>query len=95
VRLRGKSAVETGAASGIGKAVVAAFLREGAHLIAADRDFPGAASGADEGAQNVCIDVSKEGDWERLGERIGCLDVLVACAGLSEAKAIVETSLED
>jgi NAD(P)-dependent dehydrogenase (short-subunit alcohol dehydrogenase family) len=75
--------------------VVAAFVREGAKVIAADKDFPSAASSADEGAHNVCMDVSKEGDWERVFERIGRLDVLVACAGISEAKTIAETSLGD
>jgi 3-oxoacyl-[acyl-carrier protein] reductase len=39
MRLTGKTALVTGAASGIGKAVVAAFQREGAKVIAADIEY--------------------------------------------------------
>jgi len=39
MRLSGKKALVTGAASGIGKAVVTAFLDEGAEVTAADIDF--------------------------------------------------------
>lgn len=85
----------TGAASGIGKAVVAAFLREGAEVIGADRDFPPAASGIGDGARAVRLDVSKETDWDRLFQEVIYLDILVACAGISEAKPIPETSLSD
>src|SRR5271167_1275519 len=95
MRLANKTALVTGAASGIGKAVVGAFKREGAEVIAADIDFSGAASGVDDGGQAIHIDVSNESDWERLTERLTRLDVLVACAGISEARPIPETSLGD
>lgn len=85
----------TGAASGIGKAVVAAFAREGAKVIAADRDFPRTVSGTEDVVQTVGMDVSNEDDWERLAETVRHLDALVACAGISEVKTIDETSLED
>src|SRR5271170_5590944 len=95
MRLAGKKTLVTGAASGIGKAVVAAFLREGAEVIGADKDFPVAGSAIGGGATAVCLDVSKESDWERLFQEVILLDVLVACAGISEAKPIPETSLAD
>jgi NAD(P)-dependent dehydrogenase (short-subunit alcohol dehydrogenase family) len=95
MRLTDKSALVTGAASGIGKAVVAAFRREGAEVIAADIDCSGTASGVADEGQAVRLDVSNEGDWERLTERLARLDVLVACAGISEARPIQETSLGD
>lgn len=95
MRLTGKSALVTGAASGIGKAVVAAFLREGANVIGADLSYPVADSRVEGEVQTVHLDVSKESDWERLGESISHLDILVGCAGISEAKPIPESSLDD
>jgi 2-keto-3-deoxy-L-fuconate dehydrogenase len=90
MRLAGKRALVTGAASGIGRAVVAAFRREGAHVIAADLTYP-----ADDREQNIHLDVTQEAHWERLAESISRLDLLVGCAGISEAKPIPETSLDD
>lgn len=95
MRLAGKAALVTGAASGIGKAVVAAFTREGAEVLAADRDFLATPSGVADDGRTVRLDVSKEDDWEQLSERLVRLDLLVACAGISEAKPIPETSLDD
>ena len=95
MRLAGKRALVTGAASGIGKAVVVTFQREGAEVIGADKDFPPAASGIVNGGTAVCLDVSQETDWERLFQEVVQLDILVACAGISEAKPIPESSLGD
>ncbi|MGC2110214.1 MAG: SDR family oxidoreductase [Candidatus Korobacteraceae bacterium] len=85
----------TGAASGIGRAVVTAFLREGADVIAADVTYPSPSPEGDPREQVVRLDISQEDDWERLSERLRHLDVLVACAGISAAKPISETSLKD
>jgi NAD(P)-dependent dehydrogenase (short-subunit alcohol dehydrogenase family) len=93
MRLAGKRALVTGAASGIGKAVVVTFQREGAEVIGADKDFPPAASGILNGGTAVFLDVSQETDWERLFQEVVPLDILVACAGISEAKPIPESSL--
>jgi 2-keto-3-deoxy-L-fuconate dehydrogenase len=90
MRLAGKRALVTGAASGIGRAVVAAFRREGAHVIAADLTYS-----ADDQEQDIHLDVTQEAHWERLAESISRLDLLVGCAGISEAKPIPETSLND
>src|ERR1700745_1766890 len=95
MRLAGKRALVTGAASGIGQAVVATFLREGAGVIGADKDFPVAASGIEDGGRSVCLDVSKETDWERLFQEVIHLDILVAFAGIFEAKPISENSPGD
>jgi 2-keto-3-deoxy-L-fuconate dehydrogenase len=95
MRLAGKRALVTGAASGIGRAVVAAFLREGAHVIAADLTYPVIRPEADDRGEAIHLDVTQEGHWERLAENISHLDLLVGCAGISEAKPISETSLDD
>jgi len=91
--LAGKLALVTGAASGIGNAVVAAFLREGAQVMAADLQYSGASSEAADGRRIFHLDVSNERDWEQLA--VPRLDVLVACAGISDARPIPETSLDD
>jgi NAD(P)-dependent dehydrogenase (short-subunit alcohol dehydrogenase family) len=70
--------------------VVAAFRREGAHVIAADLTYS-----ADDREQNIHLDVTQEAHWERLAKSISRLDLLVGCAGISEAKPIPETSLDD
>jgi NAD(P)-dependent dehydrogenase (short-subunit alcohol dehydrogenase family) len=95
MRLAGKRALVTGAASGIGRAVIAAFLHEGAQVIAGDITYSATSLGTDDREQTVQLDVTQEGHWERLAEGIGRLDLLVGCAGISEAKPIPETSLDD
>jgi NAD(P)-dependent dehydrogenase (short-subunit alcohol dehydrogenase family) len=91
-RLPGKSAVVTGAASGIGRATAEAFAREGARLIATDIQGEPLLALADElrhgGAEveTVVGDVSVEEDARRMiaaaTDRFGRLDVLVANAGI-------------
>jgi NAD(P)-dependent dehydrogenase (short-subunit alcohol dehydrogenase family) len=95
MRLANKTALVTGAASGIGKAVVAAFKREGAEVIATDMRYSHSTSEVGDDGRAVCLDVSNESDWERLTESITHLNVLVACAGISEARPIPDTSLGD
>lgn len=93
--MAGKRALVTGAASGIGQAVVLAFLREGADVIAADMAYTAVSPAGDDHEKRVHLDISLEDDWERLTKQLGHLDVLVACAGVSAAKPISETSLKD
>ena len=92
-RLAGKSAIVTGAASGMGAAEARLFAREGARVILADvSDESGeeiAAGIRAEGGEALYVhaDASSEADWEALIaaalERHGGLDVLVNNAGLS------------
>lgn len=93
MRFSGKRALITGSASGIGKAVVEAFLCEGADVLAADLAYPYAPSGNN--VQTSHLDVGNESEWEQLVAIAARVDFLVACAGISDAKRISETSLAD
>lgn len=89
MRMEGKRALITGAASGIGKAVVSLFRDEGAEVISADIAYPESSS-----ANELHLDVADEAGWERVLECAGRVDSLVACAGISDVRPIAETSLE-
>jgi NAD(P)-dependent dehydrogenase (short-subunit alcohol dehydrogenase family) len=96
-RLAGKAAFVTGGAGGIGQAVVARFLREGAQVLAADLRPP---SGAlPQGAAFVELDVtsseSVRGAMADAEQRFGRLDVLVNCAAIEIEKTLEETSEEE
>lgn len=105
-RLRGKSAVITGAAKGIGRATAELFAREGASLVATDIDGRGVESLAAElrtsGADDIEVvvgDVSKPEDARRMVlaavESFGRIDVLVANAGVIPLNNIVDATVED
>jgi NAD(P)-dependent dehydrogenase (short-subunit alcohol dehydrogenase family) len=87
-----RRALVTGAASGIGRAAVVAFLREGAEVIAADIAYP---ESDGDYTREVHLDVANPDHWKKLLQHVGPLDALVACAGVSDARSIGETSLDD
>lgn len=104
-RLKGKSAVVTGAAFGIGRATASVFAREGARLVVTDiqegpllalRDEL-AAGGAE--VEAVVGDVSVDGDARRMVQAAvdayGRLDVLVANAGIIPLGDVLESTAED
>lgn len=91
MRLEGKVAVITGAASGIGKEIARTYVREGAKVIIADLNQKGADATADELggsklAVGVAMDVTDEGQVEAgMAKAIGAfgrLDILVSNAGI-------------
>jgi 3-hydroxybutyrate dehydrogenase len=90
MRLLGKVAVVTGAASGIGKEIARAFRREGAKVVIADRDQVGAEAAATElgvnGAIGIAMDVTSEPEVEagiaKAISAFGGVDVLVSNAGV-------------
>jgi NAD(P)-dependent dehydrogenase (short-subunit alcohol dehydrogenase family) len=104
-RLRGKSAVVTGAAKGIGRATAELFAREGALLVLTDVDEAGLEElrerlvGEGVEVETVVGDVSVPEDAKRMigaaVEHFGRIDVLVANAGLIPLNTIVDTTPED
>ena len=92
MRLQGKSAVITGAASGFGAEMARRFVGEGARVVVADLDADGAASVAAElGPAAVALggDVSLRADTDAMVrialDRFGGLDILVNNAGFTHA----------
>jgi NAD(P)-dependent dehydrogenase (short-subunit alcohol dehydrogenase family) len=87
VELSGKVAVVTGGATGIGRALCRRFAAEGASVVVADVDAPGAATVAKEiGGMAVPGDMSLEADVAALVDATlltyGRIDVFCANAGI-------------
>jgi 2,3-dihydroxy-2,3-dihydro-p-cumate dehydrogenase len=91
-RLRGRTAIVTGAATGIGRAIAQRFAREGAQVVVSGLDAEQCARAADDiaaltGSELAAIggDLSLLGEAERLRDytlsRFGKIDVLVNNAG--------------
>lgn len=101
-RLAGKTAVITGAGSGIGRAAVGMFVAEGARVIVAEIDEGlGEASAREAGAaaRFVRTDVTSEDSVKQMvrqaREAFGRIDVLLNCAGgsVSNDKPVTEVDL--
>ena len=102
MRLAGKSAVITGASTGIGRACALRFAREGARLVLADlRDEKGTAlcgeiERAGGMATYVHTDVASRADNERAidrcVERYGAIDILMCNAGVTLPKLLPDSS---
>lgn len=100
MRLYEKTAIITGAASGIGRASALLFAREGANVVIVDINETGGgatleavkAAGGD--GYFVRADVSKERDAERIAEEavnaFGGIDILFNNAAVSSFKTVVE-----
>ena len=92
-RVKGKVAIVTGGAGGLGKAHSLLLAKEGAKVVVTDMDEAQAKRVADEinkqGGEAIFIkhDVSKEVEWSRVIretlERFGKLDILVNNAGVN------------
>jgi 3(or 17)beta-hydroxysteroid dehydrogenase len=90
MRLAGKVAIISGAASGMGAATARLFAREGAKVVVADvleHEGRQVAEGIGDAARFERLDVTDEANWEELIDattaRFGKLNVLVNNAGIS------------
>jgi len=105
MKLQGKSAIVTGAASGIGKAIAELLAREGAAVAVADLNADAAGKVAAEieaaggRAMGVAMDVTNEDAVESataaVAERFGGVDILVSNAGIQIVAPIHEYSFAD
>jgi rhamnose utilization protein RhaD (predicted bifunctional aldolase and dehydrogenase)/NAD(P)-dependent dehydrogenase (short-subunit alcohol dehydrogenase family) len=101
--LQGRVALVTGAASGIGRAIVELLARHGACVVVADRDGEGAEKvAADIGAERafgIAADVTSEEQvaamFAAAASRFGGVDIVVNNAGFATAAPLIETSAED
>ncbi len=96
-RLNGKVALVTGAARGIGRAVAARYVAEGAIVVIGDLNEPAARQAAAEigaGCSGVALDVTRQESIDAtladVVERHGRLDILVNNAGIFDMAPTLE-----
>lgn len=104
MRMSGKAAIVTGAASGIGEAIARRYAREGASVAVADIDHGKAQAvvadieRAGGSALALAMDVTDESQVEsgvqELVDAYGAVDVLVSNAGVQIIDAVEKLSLE-
>ncbi|MEW6639172.1 MAG: SDR family oxidoreductase [Pseudomonadota bacterium] len=95
-RLKGKRALVTAAAAGIGRASAIAFAREGATVIATDIDEKALASLKQEGIAEVArLDARNTAEVNALAQQLGKVDVLLNAAGFVHNGTILDCSEDD
>jgi len=105
MELKGKVALVTGGAQGIGKAVALMLAHHGADVIVADVNLEKAQETAKEveatgrGAMAVKVDITRLNDVEQMVEsaiaRFGKVDILINNAGIARDKLILRMTEED
>lgn len=100
MRLKDKTAIVTGAASGFGKGIAEAMAAEGARVLVCDLNAEAAKSVAqDVGGEAFCVDVSKLDQVNAMAEHAlglwGKVDVLVNNAGITHLPKPMEEVDED
>jgi 3-hydroxybutyrate dehydrogenase len=100
MKLAGKVAIVTGAASGLGRAIAEKYLAEGARVAIADiRGAEDAARALGPAALGVSMDVTDESQVEdgvaRVVKELGGVDVLVSNAGVQHIAALVDLKFSD
>ncbi|MEO8668976.1 MAG: SDR family oxidoreductase [Bauldia sp.] len=87
--------IVTGAASGIGRAVVRRLIAEGVGVLAVDIDGDRLKDLAADGAETMTADLADAAARERLAEAGADYDYLVNAAGIILLKPIFEVSVEE
>ena len=101
MRLQGKRAIVTGAASGFGAGIARRFLAEGAQVVIADINQAGAVALVDEIGGIAChVDVSDRGSVQAMvdlaNEKMGGVDTMINNAGITHMPTpLEEVSDED
>ncbi|HET7787448.1 MAG TPA: 3-hydroxybutyrate dehydrogenase [Myxococcales bacterium] len=100
MKLSGKVAIVTGAASGLGRAIAEKYLAEGARVAIADvRGADEAARALGPAALGVSMDVTDEKQVDagvaRVVKELGGVDVLVSNAGVQHISALVDLQFSD
>jgi 2-dehydro-3-deoxy-D-gluconate 5-dehydrogenase len=105
MNLKGKSAIVTGGAKGIGYGIAYRLAEAGAKVLIADLDEETAKKTAQEfvskgwTAEAIKVDVSSEQDVKRMieacKEKFGSLDILVNNAGIYPSEPVSEMSADD
>jgi glucose 1-dehydrogenase len=100
VRLKDMTAIVTGGARGIGRAIGERFLAEGARVMLADIDAEGLATTAAELGCAMCrTDVALKTDIDNLVQSaiatFGRVDILVNNAGVTHAAGFLDLTVED
>jgi 2-keto-3-deoxy-L-fuconate dehydrogenase len=93
MRLQGKTAFLTAAGQGIGRAVAEAFVREGARVIASDRDEALVATLA--GATPIKLDATDPAAIQAASAAHGPVDILFNGAGFVHAGTVLDCSEAD
>jgi 2-keto-3-deoxy-L-fuconate dehydrogenase len=94
--LQNKTALVTGAGSGIGAAIAEMFASAGAKVFVADRDEKGGKAVAEKiGGQFLLLDVTQEAGCADAAKAVGTLDLLVNNAGIGHVGTILTTQGAD
>ena len=97
-RLRGKTALVTASAQGIGRASALAFAAEGAHVVATDINTGKLAELKPAGGSRVetrRLDVTDAAAVTALAKDLGAIDVLFNCAGFVHHGTVLDCAASD